>query len=130
LCLAKSKRTNVIAGIRESVRAIQDSLPIEPGSLGIRGSQRVLETMIRNSLSISLIIAAAVSLSGCGAINSSLSATMADSIPHWAGGLPLNVPPRPSDPKYAEYLAKLQGKAVIDAPKAEFITEIKSHSLY
>ena len=89
-----------------------------------------LESMIRNSISISIIIAAAVSLSGCGAINSSLSATVADSIPHWAGGLPLDVPPRPSDPKYADYLAKLQAKAVIDAPKADVVAEINSHSLY
>jgi hypothetical protein len=86
--------------------------------------------MIRNSISISMIIAAAVSLSGCGAINSSLSATVADSIPHWAGGLPLDVPPRPSDPKYADYLAKLQGKAVVDAPKADVVVEVKPHSIY
>jgi hypothetical protein len=86
--------------------------------------------MIRNSISISMIIAAAVSLSGCGAINSSLSATVADSIPHWAGGLPPDVPPRPSDPKYADYLAKLKGKAVVDAPKADVVAEIKPHSIY
>jgi hypothetical protein len=86
--------------------------------------------MIRNSLSISMIIAAAVFLSGCGAINSSLSETVADSIPHWAGGLPPDVPPRLSDPKYADYLVKLQGKAVLDATKADVVAEIKPHSLY
>jgi hypothetical protein len=77
--------------------------------------------MIRNSVSISMIIAAAFLLSGCGAINSSLSATMADNIPHWAAGLPPDVPPRPSDPKYADYLAKQ--KAVIDAPKADVVAK-------
>ena len=86
--------------------------------------------MIRNSISISLLVAAALLLSGCGAINSSLSGTVADSIPHWAGGLPLDVPPRPSDPKYADYLAKLQAKAVIDATKADVVVEIKPHSIY
>jgi hypothetical protein len=85
--------------------------------------QHVLETMIINSSSISMIIAAALLLSGCGAINSSLSATMADNIPHWAGGLPPDAPPRPSDPKYADYLAKLQGKAVIDAPKVDVVAK-------
>jgi hypothetical protein len=86
--------------------------------------------MVRNSIFIFLLVAAALLLSGCGAINSSLSGTVADSIPHWAGGLPPDVPPRPSDPKYADYLAKLQGKAVIDAPKADVIAEIKPHSVY
>jgi len=86
--------------------------------------------MVRNSIFISLLVAAALLLSGCGAINSSLSGIVADSIPHWAGGLPPDVPPRPSDPKYADYLAKLQGKAVIDEPKADVIAEIKPHSVY
>jgi hypothetical protein len=86
--------------------------------------------MIRNPISISMIIAAALLLSGCGAINSSLSETMADSNPRWAGGLPPDVPPRPRDPKYADYLVKLQGKAVVDATKADVVAEIKPHSLY
>lgn len=77
-----------------------------------------------------MIIAAALLLAGCGAINSSLSATVADSIPHWAGGLPPDVPPRPSDPKYADYLVKPQGKAVVDPTKADVVAEIKPHSLY
>jgi hypothetical protein len=85
--------------------------------------------MLVNSLSIALIIAAANLLSACGAINSSLSETVTDSIPHWAGGLPPGVPPRPDDPKYAEYLEKLQAKAVVAAPKADVDAEIKPHSV-
>jgi hypothetical protein len=77
--------------------------------------------MIINYSSISMIVSAALLLSGCGAINSSLSTTMADNIPHWAGGLPPDMPPRPSDPKYDDYLAKLQGKAVIEAPKVDVV---------
>lgn len=77
-----------------------------------------------------MIIAAALLLSGCGAINSTLSATVADSIPHWAGGLPPDVPPRQSDPEYAGYLANLQAKAVIDPIKADVVAEIEPHSLY
>ena len=72
---------------------------------------------------MSMVIAAAVFLSGCGAISSSLSAAIADSFPHWAGGLPLDVPPRPSDPKYADYLAKQQGKAVVDTPKSDGVAK-------
>jgi hypothetical protein len=37
--------------------------------------------------------------------------------------LPPDAPPRPSDPKYADYLAKLQGKAVIDAPKVDVVAK-------
>jgi hypothetical protein len=83
--------------------------------------------MVRNSVPISLIIAAALLLSGCDAINSSLSESVTDSIPHWAGGLPPDVPPRATDPKYADYLKKLQAKAVVDAPKTDVGAEIKPH---
>jgi hypothetical protein len=74
-----------------------------------------------------MMIAVALLLSGCGAISSSLSEKLADSIPHWAGGLPPDVPPRPNDPRYADYLAKLQGKPLIDAPKADVAA---AHSVY
>jgi ABC-type glycerol-3-phosphate transport system substrate-binding protein len=81
--------------------------------------------MLVNSISIALIIAAATLLSACGAINSSLSEAVTDTIPHWAGSLPVDAPPRATDPKYAEYLEKLQAKAVVDAPKADASAEIK-----
>ena len=83
--------------------------------------------MVNNSISISIIIAAALFLSGCGAINSSLSETVTDSIPHWAGGLPPGFPPRPTDPKYVAYLEKLQAKTAVDASKTEVIAEVKPH---
>jgi hypothetical protein len=88
-------------------------------------AQSALQIMIRRSISIYLLVAAALLLGGCGEINSSLSENVADSIPHWAGGLPPDVPPRPGDPKYAEYLKTLQAKAVVDAPKADASAEIK-----
>jgi len=93
----------------------------------IGGAQNVLGTMVRNSVSISLIIAVALLLNGCDAVNSSLSERVTDSIPHWAGGLPPDVPPRPTDPKYADYLEKLQAKAVVDAPTADAGAEIRPH---
>jgi hypothetical protein len=86
--------------------------------------------MLRNSIFISMIIVAALLPSGCGAIDSSLLETVTDSIPHWAGGLPPNVPPRPDDPKYADYLEKLQAKSVVEAPKAEIGAETKPHTVY
>ena len=86
--------------------------------------------MVRNSASTALIIAAATLLSACGVISSSLSETIADSIPHWAGGLPSDVPPRDTDPKYAEYLEKLKAKTVVAAPKTDVDAAIKPHSVY
>lgn len=37
---------------------------------------------------------------------------MADTMPAWMGGLPADVPPRPSDPRYAEYERAQQAKAI------------------
>jgi hypothetical protein len=43
--------------------------------------------------------------------------------------LPSGVPPRPTNPKYADYLEKQQAKAVVDAPKADVDAEIKPHQV-
>lgn len=54
---------------------------------------------------------------------SSISGVVADAFPHWAGGLPADAPPRPSDPRYEEYeralQAKAEGPAKAEEPKAE-----------
>lgn len=42
---------------------------------------------------------------------SSISGFVADAWPHWAGGLPAEAPPRPSDPRYEEYERALYAKA-------------------
>lgn len=46
----------------------------------------------------------ALSLSGCGAINSFMASTLADVVPEWAGGLPKGAPPRPGDPRDEQFL--------------------------
>ena len=69
--------------------------------------------MLRISIVIAALVAAGLSLGGCD----SISASMADSIPQWAGGLPADAPPRPTDPKYADYLAKINAKAVMEPAK-------------
>jgi hypothetical protein len=40
-------------------------------------------------------------LASCGGFGG----VVADSIPHWAGGLPPDVPPRPGAPGYEQYIA-------------------------
>jgi hypothetical protein len=39
---------------------------------------------------------------------------MGDYIPHWAGGLPKDVPPRPGTPEYDAYKQKLDAEAARD----------------
>ena len=50
------------------------------------------------------LVPVACTLAGCGSINSHLSAGMGDMIPHWAGGLPADAPPRPGTAKYDEVM--------------------------
>jgi len=63
---------------------------------------------------------AAGALSGCGSINEKLAAGMGDIIPHWAGGLPADAPPRPGTAKYDEFMQERERKRVEPAsPKTE-----------
>jgi hypothetical protein len=39
---------------------------------------------------------------------SSISDAVADHWPHWAGGMPAGVPPRPGEPGYADYISHRQ----------------------
>jgi hypothetical protein len=59
---------------------------------------------MRIMLVIGLILGSAL-LASC----SSMSATIADNLPEWAGGLPKGTPPRPGSPGYNAYLRELSG---------------------
>jgi hypothetical protein len=50
------------------------------------------------------------SLGGCGAINGYLANGVADYVPHWAGGLPPDAPPRPGTAKYDEFIRERERK--------------------
>jgi hypothetical protein len=43
--------------------------------------------------------------------------TMVDLIPHWAGGLPNNAPPRPSTPEYDAWMQQREAEAARDKSK-------------
>jgi hypothetical protein len=58
-------------------------------------------------------------LSGCGTINSYLSAGMSDYVPQWLGGLPPDAPPRPGTAKYDEYMKERDRKRLEPAPPKE-----------
>jgi hypothetical protein len=63
-------------------------------------------------------------LSGCSASDKFFDAihdpihAVVDKLPAWAGGRPDALPPAPTDPAYAAYKAKLEGKSV-STPTAE-----------
>lgn len=76
-----------------------------------------------NSYRLLTLIAAALvacGLSGCGTINANLAAGISDTLPHWAGGMPADVPPRPGTAKYDEYMREREKKRLEAAqPKDE-----------
>jgi hypothetical protein len=57
----------------------------------------------------------ACGLSACGTINEKLSAGVTDAIPHWAGGLPDDAPPRPGTAKYDEFMRERETKRLLPA---------------
>jgi hypothetical protein len=59
----------------------------------------------------------AATLLGFGLNLASCGGFVADHWPHWAGGLPADVPPRPGTPGYTEFIAHGQSKP--DEPKLE-----------
>jgi hypothetical protein len=58
----------------------------------------------------------AFGLSGCGTINEKLTSGLADVVPHWAGGLPADAPPRPGTAKYDEFMRERERKRLEPAP--------------
>src|SRR5436309_13530534 len=54
---------------------------------------------------------AATTLLGFGLCLASCGSFVADHWPHWAGGMPADVPPRPGTPGYADFIAHGQAKA-------------------
>ena len=58
----------------------------------------------------------ACGLGGCGTINAHLAAGISDYVPHWAGGLPADAPPRPGSAKYDEFMRERERKRLEAAP--------------
>jgi len=84
-----------------------------------------------NSFPLSMLIVLALAecgLSGCGAINANLAAAVSDYVPHWAGGLPADAPPRPGTAKYDEYMRERQQKRLEAPPPNEETDKTSSAS--
>jgi hypothetical protein len=61
----------------------------------------------------------ACGLGGCGTINAHLGAGISDTLPHWAGGVPADAPPRPGSAKYDEFMRERERKRLEAAPPKE-----------
>lgn len=88
--------------------------------------------MSKNLLSFSALIGLALvasSLGGCGTINGYLANGMGDYIPHWAGGLPPDAPPRPGTAKFDEFMKNRERKRLEPAPSKEDANGTSSSSL-
>lgn len=73
-----------------------------------------------SSLALLSLALAVSSLGGCGTINGYLANGVADYVPHWAGGLPSDAPPRPGTAKYDEFIRERERKRLEGAaPKGD-----------
>jgi hypothetical protein len=71
------------------------------------------------SLTLIALALAACGLSGCGTINGYLASGISDYVPHWAGGLPADAPPRPGTAKYEEFTRERERKRLEAAQPKE-----------
>jgi hypothetical protein len=71
----------------------------------------------------------ACGLGGCGTINAHLGAGISDTLPHWAGGLPADAPPRPGSAKYDEFMRERERKRLEAAPPKDEAGAASSASL-
>ena len=62
--------------------------------------------MIKRLLTPTMLLGLGLALGSCG----SVAGTFADHWPHWAGGMPNDVPPRPGAPGYDEFIAHERAK--------------------
>jgi hypothetical protein len=82
---------------------------------------------VKQGLTAAILLALASALGSCGGGGSpeGFSAYVADHWPHWAGGMPDDVPPRPGAPGYNEFISHggaNQGAAQsANAPAPEFV---------
>jgi len=78
---------------------------IYPDGLGYRPSRQTSGSLMasRRLITAATLLGFGLNLASCGGF-------VADHWPHWAGGLPADVPPRPGTPGYADFVAHGQSK--------------------
>jgi hypothetical protein len=68
--------------------------------------------------------AAVLSLTGCA----STGPNMGDLIPHWAGGLPADAPPRPGTPQYDAFMKERERRRQLPAAEREKLPPVGSET--
>jgi hypothetical protein len=71
---------------------------------------------------LAVVIAVALmacGVAGCGTVNGYLASGLSDIIPQWAGGLPVDAPPRPGTAKYDEFMRERERKRLEPAAAKE-----------
>ena len=63
--------------------------------------------VVKRSIAAAVMLGAGAMLGSCAGATSEdgFSAYVADHWPHWAGGMPSDVPPRPGAPGYKQFIA-------------------------
>lgn len=70
--------------------------------------------MTKRFLTPTMLLGLGLTLGSCG----SMAGTVADHWPHWAGGMPNDVPPRPGAPGYNEFIAHQRATSEAATPAA------------
>jgi hypothetical protein len=65
---------------------------------------------VHHIAAILVVALACLAQGGCSSINEKLAAGVGDTLPHWAGGLPADVPPRRGTPEYEAYMKERERK--------------------
>jgi hypothetical protein len=82
-----------------------------------RSDRPVAGMFVTRRLAVTLLVCLGPLLGSCGgASENGFSGYVADHWPHWAGGMPDDVPPRPGAPGYEEFIA--HGQSDQDATKS------------
>jgi len=100
-----------------------------PNSIIRNGQNSKLLLMLIRARHIATIIALSLAgggLSGCGTINEKLAGGLSDAIPHWAGGLPADAPPRPGSARYDGFMEERERKRHEPAPAKDEATKVPS----
>ena len=72
-----------------------------------RIGRRVRPLIVTRLVATAIVVGTGLTLGSCagGASEDGFSAYVADHWPHWAGGMPSDVPPRPGAPGYSQFVA-------------------------
>jgi hypothetical protein len=77
---------------------------------------RSMSVRARHIRTIAALVLAGAMLGGCSSINERMGPVVGDNLPHWAGGLPNDVPPRKGTPEYDAYAREQERKRLEPAP--------------